>query len=409
MKQLHLPFQFSGKMARLLGRESVSGEVAALYELVKNAYDADATKITISFKNFSDQSKESSTITISDDGEGMNMKEIEENWLIIGTYSKDKTQRSKSGRLVVGNKGIGRFAIEKLSEKTLMISKPKNDPEEIKLHVNWNDYEKKDTTFNDIENLVEINPERSDSENHGITIILSELRDEWTAEKIRNLRLSVSRIVMPEKIVPSLKLPFDVIIDDPDFQTSIDEKVQSNLFEKAPYKITSSIQKDSKQFNVHLFKEGLEKDTKKVDLSTKKLDSGGDWKNFGKCKFSLYFFPGGTPLEPWNKYYRVNLKIAKISEYLSEINGVKIYRDNFMVRPYGEKGNDWLNLEKERVQSNLSVGNTQVIGFVEISKDDNPKIKDTTTRERLVENEEFESMSIFVSESIKVLSKFRIA
>ena len=79
----------------------------------------------------------------------------------------------------------------------------------------------------------------------------------------------------------------------------------------------------------------------------------------------------------------------------------------FGVRPYGGEENDWLNLEKARVQANLRVGNSQVIGFVEISKDTNPGIIDTTTRERLVENVDFHSMQKYVQEIFQLMFNYR--
>ncbi len=409
MLQEKLPFEFSGKMARLLGQESVSSEVAAIFELVKNAFDADASEVKVSFSNFSSNSKESPTITIQDDGIGMSLKEMKKNWLVIGTFSKDKKQRSPKGRRVVGNKGIGRFATQRLAIKMSLTTLPQTTSEEISLSVNWSEYEKEDITFHDIKNTVETNPTRSDTENHGTKIILSELRDDWTKEKIIRLRQSIASIIVPQELVPTTKDRFDVIIDDPDFKTSVDKKVHSLLFENAPFKLTATLSTNQNVFWTHLFKTGKEILKERKDLSDEKLESGTKWKHFGKCKFTLYFYPGESKWEKWKNYYKKALKISRISDHLKDIHGVKIYRDNFLVRPYGEPGNDWLNLEKARVMSNLNIGNTQVIGFIEISADENPNILDTTTRERLVENTQFESMTKFVKECISVLNNYRVA
>lgn len=409
MLEEKIPFEFSGKMARLLGRESVSSEVAALFELVKNAYDADASEVKISFSNFSPNTNESPTVAIQDNGEGMSLKELKTNWMVIGTYSKDRNQRSPKGRRVVGSKGIGRFATERLAGKMTLITNSKQTLEEITLDVNWSEYEKENVTFNDIKNTLQINPNRSDKDLHGTKIVLSELRDEWTKEKILSLRQSIASIVIPQELLPATEDRFDVIIDDPDFGTSVDKKVHSLLFENAPFKLTATLPANQNVFWVHLFKIDKEVLKERKDLSDERLESGSRWEHFGKCKFTFYFYPGESKWEKWKNYYRKALKISKISDYLKEIHGIKIYRDNFLVRPYGEKGNDWLNLEKERVMYNLNVGNTQVIGFVEISTDENPLIMDTTTRERLVENTSFESMRKFVKECIQVINNFRVA
>ena len=156
MKREYLPFEFSGKMARLLGRESVSSDVAAIFELVKNAYDADATIVKISFLNFSIDSDEKPVIVIEDNGIGMSFNDFQENWLVIGTYSKDRHQRTKKGRRVVGNKGIGRFATEKLAVKTKLISNAIQESDTITFDVNWEDYEKENVIFHDIKNEITI-------------------------------------------------------------------------------------------------------------------------------------------------------------------------------------------------------------------------------------------------------------
>ncbi len=85
MRKKAIQFKFSGKMARLLGRESVSSDVAALFELIKNAYDADAEKVDISFENFTSKNKKNARIIIKDNGYGMNMDSIENKWMVIGT------------------------------------------------------------------------------------------------------------------------------------------------------------------------------------------------------------------------------------------------------------------------------------------------------------------------------------
>lgn len=402
-----LTFKFSGKMARLLGRESVSSDVAALFELVKNTYDADATKVEIRFENFSNATEEP-TISVIDNGDGMTFDEIEKNWMIIGTYSKDRNQRSRKGRRVVGNKGIGRFSTEKLAQSMLLISRSSNSSEEIRLQIDWADYEQENVTFDDIKHTAEIIPKRPNQAEHGTQIVLSILREQWTIEKIDKLRTSITSMILPPELQAVTGDSFDVEIVAPDFPEHLSSKIHSLLFKHAPFKLTAVLPEKSSECYVHLFKMGKEERKERIDLKDQQLESGSKWQQFGKCKLTAYFYPGRSRYEEWDKYYYTALKIAKIQEHMEDIHGIKIYRDNFWVRPYGEKGNDWLELEKDRVQSNLKVGNTQVIGFIEITKDGNPLILDTTTRERLVDNDAFESMKVFAKGCFGVLNKYRI-
>lgn len=404
------PFQFSGKMAKLLGEESVSSDVAALFELVKNAYDADASQVFIRFRNFGTKAQDPPFIEIEDFGNGMTLEEIENHWLVIGTYAKDKNKTTKKGRRVVGNKGIGRFATQKLASKTTIISKPEFGNEQVEVEINWKDYEAKETTFNDIKNILKVTPNRQNKSEKGTKIILKELRDasSWTKEKMKHLMINISTIIPPQELAPVIRDSFSANVDAPDFGVPVNEDIPSILFEYAPFKLISIISENSADAIVELYKKGQKVISQKRVTLKGNLQSEEKWKSFGKCKLILYFYPRSSRYEDWDRWYRVRMKISDISEHIDELVGVKLYRDGFWVRPYGEKSNDWLGLEQARVQSNLKVGNSQSIGFVEITKDGNPDIVDTTTRERIVENIYFESLQKFVNKSIDVLSRYRI-
>ena len=119
------------------------------------------------------------------------------------------------------------------------------------------------------------------------------------------------------------------------------------------------------------------------------------WRAFGGCEVQIYVYPRSTRYEEWDNYYKL-LKLSYVKENVRQNCGLKIYRDGFWVSPYGGPGNDWMELDAARVQSNLRVGNTQIIGFVKISKKKNKEIRDTTTRERLEENAAFHSLKYFI-------------
>ena len=160
--------------------------------------------------------------------------------------------------------------------------------------------------------------------------------------------------------------------------------------------------------DVRIYREGKLDKVDSFDFSDRELNNGERWKPFGKCKVIIYFYPRTSRYERWDDHYRKHgMKMKLLVETLNHFYGVKIYRDGFWVRPYGGEENDWLNLEKARVQANLRVGNSQVIGFVEISKDTNPGIIDTTTRERLVENVDFHSMQKYVQEIFQLIFNYR--
>jgi HSP90 family molecular chaperone len=127
-----LSCRFSGKIERLLGRESVSSEIVALFELIKNSYDADATRVEVIFK---DVTKPGGTIRIKDDGHGMTIEDFKDRWMIVGTESKERHTTSKKGRRMVGEKGVGRFSTEKLARKVTVISNPRGIQNKITVEI----------------------------------------------------------------------------------------------------------------------------------------------------------------------------------------------------------------------------------------------------------------------------------
>ena len=404
-----LAFKFSGKMARLLGSESVSNDVAALFELVKNAYDADATYVSIKFKNFSPNNSKDGQIVIEDDGEGMSFDELEKKWMVIGTYSKDEKIRTRRNRRMVGNKGIGRFATEKLAKNISLISRSKKNQEEIRLEIDWSRYENKKLTFDKIEHDIDVQKIVNKPYQQGTKIILKNIKENWNVEKILDLKNAIGSIILPHELLKATGDQFGVTVSADNFNTGSEKQVQSLLFKHAPYKLTAIILNNNYKPRVKLYKFKKLVHEELLDLKNKDLHNGEIWSPFGKCIITIYFFPGPSKREEiWKKYYRTALKSLNINKTLKDLHGVKIYRDSFWVRPYGKVGNDWLDLDKKRVQSNLKVGNTQVIGTVQITQDNNPTIIDTTTREGLINNNSFKSLHIFVKKSIDVLSNYRI-
>ena len=151
----------------MLGRESVSSDTAALFELVKNGYDADAPKVIVTFENLVANDGKNARIVVEDTGDGMTYEDIVDKWMVVGTYSKERETTTKGGRTVVGNKGVGRFATEKLARKVTVISRPNKTSEEIKLEIDWTKFEDEDVQFSDVGIPVSISPNRAAPDNHG--------------------------------------------------------------------------------------------------------------------------------------------------------------------------------------------------------------------------------------------------
>ena len=139
-----LSFRVSAGLKNIIGRDLISDKYIAVFELVKNSYDAGASKVSISFiktKEGQDQ------IIISDNGCGMTYNDIVGKWLFVA-YSEKKTQnrertsfRDEIKREVAGAKGVGRFSCDRLGSSLTLITKTEFEKTASRVEVNWNEFE----------------------------------------------------------------------------------------------------------------------------------------------------------------------------------------------------------------------------------------------------------------------------
>ena len=155
-----LKWRFDVSTFRLIGRDMITDRVTALFELIKNCYDANATEVTVVFSNVSSLNNQSS-IQIIDNGVGMSFVDIRDKWMVIGTSNKRISPYSPEPmhRRCVGEKGIGRFAVDKLGDKLTISTKKNGEDSLLNVNIDWNKYysksnEKSDELhlFTDIEN-----------------------------------------------------------------------------------------------------------------------------------------------------------------------------------------------------------------------------------------------------------------
>ena len=303
MTEETIQFKVSAKIAKLLGEQSVSNSIVAISELVKNGYDADGAKVTISFVE--DEEKKLKII-IEDNGHGMTFDDLEQKWMVVGTSDKEINPRSPQGRRKVGEKGIGRFAVQRLGDKLRLISKPKSNDDLITLDVNWLDYLDPDKKFNEIDNTLS-REKRDDIEQVGVTLIISELRDKWTKKEIENLQKQLGVIVPPmwsEK-------KFSVIIKAPHVGLQ-KSQVISSLLENAAYQMVSNYNPDDKKISYTIFLSNDEHAHGKIIVG--KLSCG-------PISFKLYYYPLG-PSSKYKKMRPLVLKDSLLRKQLDENHGI---------------------------------------------------------------------------------------
>ena len=383
----------AGRAVEYWGSQSISSDSSAIFELIKNARDADATKVEIKFEKMEDSG---GRITITDDGHGMTREKITNSWLVAGTNSKLIDTKSKKGRRMWGEMGIGRFSCERLAEKTAMTSLPYQKNEKIVMHFDWEKYKAPEITFENVEHDGYMDT-KSNPEEHGLVLELKNLKSRWNNEKVRSLKRDLGSYILPREF----KGPddFEILITAEEFHIK-NEPVESSIIRTAPLQMKSEY--DGGEMTIKI------RDATSKTKEWKERESvHNSEKSCGPFKFRLFFYPrdsGGKTR--WTKYYHENFKSMEIGDFLHRHSGIYLYRDDAWMKPYG-RTHDWLGLEGRRVQRRSKIGLTQVFGIVSISQDNNPGIRHTAHREVLQGTREFEDLKSLIMMVIKDFENYR--
>ncbi|MFN8490032.1 MAG: ATP-binding protein [Caldilineaceae bacterium] len=414
--QVHLgkaPFSVMARVAMQLGRESISNSIVAITELVKNAYDADAEHVSIHFAGLD---TENPILVIEDDGNGMTRKQLEERWLVIGTPNKLSSGHSaRKGRILTGEKGLGRLGLDRLCTQTIVQTFVESANLATKLVIDWTKYEKNDGRLEEIEHDIFAIPKSvtdyiTDSVRHitkGTQLILFGLKDEWTHDSLIRLREELALLVSPFGVTGNFSIALNSGITA---WNSVNGEIASNIMlEVAEWNLRAEIATDH-SVSFHMWSNRYVENFELEPITWKEAftDSRYDVPECGPLTFEMYFFPRRE----------INLEDLQISRtqietFLNANQGIRIYRDNFRVKPFGapDGSGDWLNLSYRRQQSpqgvtqkplgGWKVGYNQVVGAVFISRIVNSALIDQTNRENLVEGPAFYDLRKFAIKAIE--------
>ena len=437
-----IPFNVSAKTARLIGRENVSNLEGALIELIKNTYDADAKKCVVYYESSTDR------LFIIDNGTGMNKDVIINNWMTIGNSTKKESVYTKSGRVNTGEKGIGRFALDRISEKCRMLTVSKE--ERFEWLVNWENFDSSEMitdTYADLNDISENIPEfLSDLNNQfllnmlkidftgtGTCFVLENLRDQWNDAVIERVKSSLQKLLPP---MENNAFQLFFFLKD---TTEKDARILPDLLNEYDYKLHFEVDNLGEctiqiHRNEFFFGAQFEKIMKKAEFSEDDreyfndkliIKSGsvydflpgvGDEVNIGPFSGDIYFYKLVLQSDNQEKYFYKNF-ITKRSNF-KELSGIKIYRDDFLVRPYGiygTTGYDWLDLSTRKAESPAAVSSksgswrvqaNQICGQIRISRL-NDNLPDKSSREGIVETKEFKLFRELVVNFIEKLEEDR--
>jgi signal transduction histidine kinase len=389
-KTLH--WRFDVNTFRLLGRDLITDRITAVFELVKNCYDANAQNVNVIFSDVSEKNP-SSKILIKDDGHGMTFDDINNKWMVIGTASKRQEKYSPPPyqRRYVGEKGVGRFAVDKLGGRLLIKTKKEGETRRLNVEINWEKYENlakgtQLTLFTDVDNIYYF--EDAPSEEHGTTLEITAVNEVWTKKDTDRLYKELSKIVSPfHQLTP----PFKIFLSsqEHDYKNKL---VRSDAINYATYHLSIGYNKSKDQQEVLKFNDT----TGEIDKIYKPVEI------FGAIKMIIYHF-NEEAKRKFNQVYKGDD---------TKIDGIKIYRDGIVTTPFAEfeanrdKKRDILGIDKRLWRDIFNrVATREIIGVLDITKEDNPDIIDATNRQDFVENAAYHRLKEFIIEQLDELSK----
>jgi signal transduction histidine kinase len=397
-----LNFKPQARIILQLGDQLIRSESIALLEIIKNSYDACASKVTIKMKNV--DSTDRGEIHIEDNGFGMNLELIRDVWLHPGTTHKknlidDKSYESPCNRLPLGEKGIGRFGVHKLGEQIQLISKM-TDHKEAHLNIDWSDFDNDELLENIPIDLVEKDsPDFFRPNEHGTKIIIKGLRHKWTRGGVRELYRAINSLNSPFDKLNSFTVLFkidnqnwlDGLLSFEDIKESslfkADVLIEENQIKSLKYEFTPW--PSMKELKPRLHEEADVDMTHKVydEEAKKKIMKDIDLSNFsiGKIRMKLLIFDLDTNVLSLGVQDKRGFK-----SYLKSNGGIRVYRDGVRVYDYGEPGNDWLSLDLERVNLPAArISNNIVIGAIDMDRLSSRDLIEKTNREGFIENDAF--------------------
>lgn len=418
MEKIQLHFEANAKLGKLIGRELITNNTIAVFELIKNSYDAFASKVTIEFLGFNvhipqekvqkaitreklekllddelERKKKTaisgnqSKIVIYDDGNGMTLQEIKTKWMEIGTDSKagiDEVRQKRDEREIVriinGEKGIGRFGTDKLGAFLIMTAIDSSGTEKSVLNIDWDRLDNHALSLQEVvfDGSVEYNAKGN--QHSGLKLEISKLRDEWTGGDILNLKKQLKKMVSPfsqEKDAFAIELKFnDVVIP-----------IENDTLDNAPISIVGTLT-DTGSFSYTILDHG--KETEKIINCPDPI--------FGPIKIKILYMDSSSK-KSFAKKYGVSVR---------EYGNIKVFRDNFRILPYGEVENDWLGIDNKHAQAVFrSLGTRDIVGYIQITKRDNPGLKDATNRQGLNEDtEQFRCFKEFIWQVLDVFQTY---
>ncbi|MEU2483553.1 ATP-binding protein [[Kitasatospora] papulosa] len=411
------------RLLHTIGTELISSETVAVVELVKNAYDADASCVVLCFTG--ELREGHGGLAVLDDGSGMTAETVTDIWLEIATPHRMRGRTTPRGRRVLGEKGVGRFAAARLADSMTLISRHWGESSEVEVGVDWRQFRDPDVYLDQVELDV---TERAAVDFHdggraaalweqvdlpsrsgGTLLLLEGLTRSWEESDLLALRRDLSRLIAPPGADGNRD--FEIVLDLPrEFEALAGPIEPPTELMNPPYRLSGSVSADGTA-DLEITIPGRAPYLHQVALDRNAQHRGTDGMlTSGPFSIDLRVYDRDRDaISQLTADGGLNLSTKQFRDLLDQRAGVSVYRDGFRVLPFGERGDDWLTLDARRVNNpRMRLSNSQIIGTVSISADENPDLRDQTNREGLLQGPAYDGLRDAVTEIIAELESARL-
>lgn len=405
-----MQFKISSFLKDLIGKELITDEFVAVFELVKNSFDAHANKVKIIFEHQYDPTN--ARIIIWDNGRGMDKLDLQNKWLFVahsdkrdGTEDKDYRDKIQHKRTFAGAKGVGRFSCDRLGRYLNLISiKDAQNALIENLKIDWTSFEQ-DSNKEFVDIKVEYDTLTKTNYagfSKGTILEISGLRDIWDRDRIKKLKVSLEKLINPIQDNDVDDFAIEIIAEDEllqdrkekDERNKINGVVRNIVFERLGLKTT--------QIKVSITNHG-------GTITTTLTDRGTE----------IYTL---TERNPYDKLYDIDIVLFVLNRAgkinFKKIMGVDsvrygsvfIYKNGFRIYPFGEEGDDTLQIDRRKQQGFYRyLGTRDLLGRIEVNGD-RSDLRETTSRDGgFVKNESWNQLvEFFYDKALRRLESYTV-
>ena len=385
--------RFSTEIVRRLGEELNPTLDKGVLELVKNAYDADATTCRVELRN-ADQA--GGTIIVEDNGDGMTAEQIMNGWLVLGRSSKTTSQQTRLGRVPAGSKGLGRLAALRMGTVALLDTSARSEPNSShQLLIDWTEFDQANIVDDfalDIQTIPHASPPGS-----GTKVVIRNLKSGFGRVPVKHLARELIMLADPFADNPTGFRP-ELLVPDYD---DLELLVRNRYFDDSEYHLRAEVVQDGRAAaTVSDWKGAVLYEAEHEQIATSK---GHPLYRCPPATFDLWVF-----ILNQDTFSTRPTTVGDVREWLREVGGVHFYYNDLRVNPYGNPGDDWLGLNLRRAQSpeerpstNTSVGRVTVL-------DRGNDLVQKTDRSGFIEDDAFIQIRSFARDSLDWMAARRL-